>query len=175
MLLSWHDRYHEWQQSNSGLLWVSADPGCGKSVLAKSLIDRELRATSSRAISSQRANSQRVGFRATCYFFFKDDNEKQKSSTIALSSLLHQLFSQKQYLSRHAMRDYETEGSNLSHSFAKLWNTFILAISDPNAGEVVCVLDALDECAEAERYQNYQHAKRFLQAMSKQSAQIPCH
>ena len=148
-----HDRYHEWQQSNSGLLWVSADPGCGKSVLAKSLIDREMRATSSRTISSQRANSQRVSFRATCYFFFKDDNEKQKSSTIALSSLLHQLFSQKQYLIRHAMRDYETEGSNLSHSFAKLWNTFILAISDPNAGEVVCVLDALDECAEAERYQ----------------------
>jgi hypothetical protein len=143
-----HERYHEWRQSNSGLLWVSADPGCGKSVLAKSLIDREMKATSSQVISPQRTSS-----RTTCYFFFKDDNEKQKSSTIALSALLHQLFSQKQSLIRHATRDYETEGSKLPHSFHKLWSILVMATADPKAGEVVCILDALDECAEVERYQ----------------------
>jgi ankyrin repeat protein len=133
-----HERFLDWQQSSSGLLWVSADPGCGKSVLAKSLIDEEIKSTASRT---------------TCYFFFKDDNDKQKSLTSALSSLLHQLFLQKQSLIQYAMHDYKIEGSHLVHLFHKLWGILIKAASDSKAGEVVCVLDGLDECAEAERYQ----------------------
>ena len=79
--------------------------------------------------------------------------KSRRAQQLPLSSLLHQLFSQKQYLIQHAMRNYETEESNLSHSFTKLWNIFILAISDLKAGEIVCILDALDDCAETERYQ----------------------
>lgn len=133
-----HDCFREWQQNSCGLLWVSADPGCGKSVLAKSLIDQEIKSTRSRA---------------TCYFFFKDDNYKQKSSTTALTSLLHQLFSQNQSLIQHAIQDYKTEGNHLPYSFHKLWGILTKAASDPKARDIVCVLDALDECAEAERYQ----------------------
>lgn len=133
-----HDHFRHWQQSSSSnLLWVSADPGCGKSVLAKSLIDQEMRATESRA---------------TCYSFFKDDSEQQKDVTTALSAPLHQLFSQKQSLIQHAMQDYKVEGHKLSQSFHKLWTIFVEATSDPNAGEVICILDALDECAEPGRY-----------------------
>jgi ankyrin repeat protein len=117
---------------------VSADPGCGKSVLAKSLIDQELKLTESRT---------------TCYFFFKDDNNKQQSVTSALSALLHQLFSQKPSLIQHAIREYKTEGNELAHSFHKMWYILTQATSDPKAGEVVCILDALDECAETGRYQ----------------------
>jgi ankyrin repeat protein len=132
-----HDRFQEWQQSNLGLLWVSADPGCGKSVLARSLIDIEVKSGESRSI---------------CYFFFKDDNDKQRSSTSALSALLHQLFSQTRSLINHAIDDYRVEGHQLSESFHKLWTILTKAASDPKAGEIVCVLDALDECAERERY-----------------------
>jgi ankyrin repeat domain-containing protein 50 len=117
---------------------ASADPGCGKSVLAKSLIDQEMKATESRI---------------TCYFFFKDDNETQKSITIALSALLHQLFSQKRSLIQHAMADYEVEGNQLPQSFHKLWSILTKATSDSRAGEVVCILDALDECEESGRYE----------------------
>lgn len=55
-------------------LWVTADPGCGKSVLSKSLIDDELRSTSSSV---------------TAYFFFKDDNDDQRKAAMALCALLH--------------------------------------------------------------------------------------
>src|SRR6266699_739264 len=49
-----HQKFHNWRESRtSSLLWVSADPGCGKSVLAKSLLERELLSTT---------------FRTTCYF-----------------------------------------------------------------------------------------------------------
>jgi ankyrin repeat domain-containing protein 50 len=134
-----HDYYREWRQSSSSrLLWVSADPGCGKSVLAKSLIAQEMKAAESRV---------------TCYFFFKDDNEKQKSASTALSALLHQLFSQKDSLIQHAMQDHKAEGLQLSQSFHKLWSILMKAASDPKAGEVVCILDAIDECAESGRYQ----------------------
>lgn len=67
-------KYQTWQQSQrDDLLWISADPGCGKSVLSKSLIDDELRATGTHTI---------------CYFFFKD-NEEQNSLSPALCALLH--------------------------------------------------------------------------------------
>lgn len=132
-----HSRYQEWRQSSFGILWVSANPGCGKSVLAKSLIDQEIKST---------------GSRTTCYFFFKDDNDKQKSLTAALSALLHQLFLQKQLLIKHAMRDYKTEGNHLPQSSHKLWDILAKATSNPKAGEVICILDALDECAKEERY-----------------------
>ncbi|KAF6825877.1 Ankyrin repeat domain-containing protein 50-like protein 3 [Colletotrichum musicola] len=64
-----HERYRRWyNNSGNDLLWISADPGCGKSVLAKSLIDNELRNTDSHNI---------------CYFFFKD-NEEQNSFATAM-------------------------------------------------------------------------------------------
>ncbi|KAH0534088.1 hypothetical protein FGG08_007313, partial [Glutinoglossum americanum] len=133
-----HSNFQTWYRSNtSSLLWVSADPGCGKSVLSKSLVEKELKSTESRA---------------TCYFFFKDDDIKQKSVTHALSALLHQLFSQKKFLIQHAIPDYESEGERLPTLFHKQWTVLTKAATDPKAGEVICILDALDECEESGRY-----------------------
>lgn len=132
-----HRHFSVWQESQeSSLLWVSADPGCGESVLSKSLIDGELRSNHSRT---------------TCYFFFKDDNADQKSVTTALSALLHQLFSQKNALLKHAIQQYNKNGPQISRLFDTQWNVLITAAADPEAGEVVCILDALDECQDRER------------------------
>ncbi|KAJ5778645.1 hypothetical protein N7520_001891 [Penicillium odoratum] len=60
-----HERFKNWDQSHeSCLLWVSADPGCGKSVLAKYLVDEFL---------------PRPRKRTVCYFFFKDDIQTRKA------------------------------------------------------------------------------------------------
>jgi len=151
-----HERFYEWRQRKSGFLWVSADPGCGKSVLAKCLIDQEIKSTESRT---------------TCYFFFKDDDKEQKSLATAFSSLLHQLFAQKQSLIQHAMQDYTTDGDKLPNFFHKLWGILVKATSDPKAGEVVCILDALDECADAERYQIIDTLSTFYK-QSQSSSQL---
>jgi len=51
-----HSLFQNWNKNQrSSLLWVSADPGCGKSVLVKYLVDHILPST---------------GERTTCYFFF---------------------------------------------------------------------------------------------------------
>jgi ankyrin repeat domain-containing protein 50 len=92
-----------------------------------------------------------TAFRTTCYFFFKDDHIMQKSSTNALSALLHQLFSQKKFLIPHAIPAYQSHGPNLTQKFYELWGILIKAANDPKAGEVVCILDALDECEESGR------------------------
>ena len=54
------ERFLEWRDSGtSRLLWVSAGPGCGKSVLARALIDE-------RKVCTNTTPS------TICYFFFKD-------------------------------------------------------------------------------------------------------
>jgi ankyrin repeat domain-containing protein 50 len=79
-----HPRFEEWNENEMpSLLWVSADPRCGKSVLAKYLIDHVLP-----------SNSKRT----TCYFFFKDDFPDQRSATNALCAILRQLFLEKRHL-----------------------------------------------------------------------------
>jgi hypothetical protein len=51
-----HGHFQHWLQQDYGPLLVSADPGCGKSVLAKYLIDKRLPRSAT-----------------ICYFFFKSE------------------------------------------------------------------------------------------------------
>ncbi|OCK88373.1 uncharacterized protein K441DRAFT_589048, partial [Cenococcum geophilum 1.58] len=135
-----HQRFRNWQESEmSNLLWVSADPGCGKSVLAKYLVDTVLPSTASRT---------------TCYFFFKDDLEDQRSAVSALCCILRQLFIQNNaLLSNKILEKFEMDGEKLIGSFRGLWDILLSAAEDRNAGEIICILDALDECKDKGRAQ----------------------
>ncbi|KAH0536058.1 hypothetical protein FGG08_007039 [Glutinoglossum americanum] len=128
-----HPKFLSWCKEMTRLLWVSADPGCGKSVLSKALVDEGL------------LNFESEGS-STCYFFFKDDDVDQRSGADALCAILHQLFTQKPTLIKHAMRDFKHQGENLRISFSILWGILKQAATDSEAGQIVCVLDALDEC-----------------------------
>ena len=125
--------FSQWMNQDSGLLLVSADPGCGKSVLAKYLID---------SILPQRTSS------TICYFFFKD--QVQSSLRQALCAMIHQLFSFKPRLIRHAMPKYSTNGPNLVTVTKVLWDVLHDAANDPDTGPVIFVIDALDECNESD-------------------------
>jgi ankyrin repeat protein len=135
-----HKLFQDWQESkSSSMLWVSADPGCGKSVLAKYLIESVLPTTKSRTL---------------CYFFFKDDFEDQKSVLSALSCILHQLFLQNRILlTDEVLEQYDVEGEKFTSSFSNLWHMLIKVAEDQNAGEIICLLDAIDECEDPGRSQ----------------------
>jgi hypothetical protein len=121
------------------MLWVSADPGCGKSVLVKYLVDSILVTTESRTI---------------CYFFFKDDFEDQRNIISALCCILHQLFMQKRILlSEEILERFEVDEERLVGSFGDLWAILLSAAKAKNAGEIVCILDAIDECEDHGRSQ----------------------
>jgi GTPase SAR1 family protein len=131
-----HAQHLQWyKNAHDDLLWISADPGCGKSVLAKSLVDNELRPTEEHTI---------------CYFFFKD-NEEQDSLTTALCALLHQLFSQMPQLIHYAIPAWENTGEKLVKEVAELWRTLLAAARDDQNHDVTCVLDALDKCRLSDR------------------------
>ncbi|RYP75956.1 hypothetical protein DL771_002028 [Monosporascus sp. 5C6A] len=124
-----HKHFRTWLEQDSGPLLVSADPGCGKSVLAKYLIDQGLPRSAT-----------------VCYFFFKDQD--QNTVRQALCAILHQLFSHQPSLIRHAMPEYYKNGPDLINITASLWEILERAGQDSQAGPVILVLDALDEQTE---------------------------
>ncbi|KAJ8132161.1 hypothetical protein O1611_g1463 [Lasiodiplodia mahajangana] len=131
-----HDSYQSWLKTSSGPLLVSADPGCGKSVLAKYLIGSSF------------------GFKAPkdaaiCYFFFKEGD--QNTISLAFGALIHQLLCLRPQLMHHALLRYKQFGANLSSNVSALWDIIQGAVADPGAGAIIIVLDALDECLQDER------------------------
>ncbi|CAG8253715.1 unnamed protein product [Penicillium nalgiovense] len=138
-----HPLFQGWRDNTSScFLWVSADPGCGKSVLAKSLVDHKIRRSETRII---------------CYFFFKDDHTEQKSAVNAFF-----------YTNPYSTILGEIPGW-LTKSFSSLWDLLVKVASNPNAGEIVCVLDALDECEGSGRSQLIQALNRYYRRVNSKS------
>ncbi|EED20813.1 conserved hypothetical protein [Talaromyces stipitatus ATCC 10500] len=95
--------------------WISADPGCGKSVLAKSLIDSVFGASDPTV--------------SIVYFFFKDNDEQNNLAT-ALCAVLHQLFSWQPQLLRHALPFWERNKEKIQYEVDNMWRIFMVATSD---------------------------------------------
>jgi hypothetical protein len=116
-----HPRYQKWLNEEAcSWFWVAADPGCGKSVLSKFLID-DYKSTRSADI--------------IYYFLFKDDSEETKSGTHALCALLHQVFSQNNALLRHAIPEFRRNRDKISQLFDTLWNIFSRPLRQTSALE----------------------------------------
>ena len=149
--LSWRDSKH------SRLLWVSAGPGCGKSVLSRSLIDE-------RRVCTNALNS------TVCYFFFKDGQEQRMSGANALSAILHQLFGNTALIS-YALPSAKNYGKKLRDAFSDLWEILMRCAQDSEAGDIICIIDALDECEENSRYQLLEKLADFSKIQAQES---PC-
>ncbi|RDW58786.1 hypothetical protein BP6252_13262 [Coleophoma cylindrospora] len=132
-----HKTYKQWAQSeNSTLLWISANPGCGKSVLASFLVNHLT------SPETQDALPQVV-----CYFFFKDDNESQKNSVFGLAALLHQLYAKQPTLLSYIFKEYQKKGADFVTQFHTLWTALLNTIRDDEMRcQIVFILDGLDEC-----------------------------
>jgi ankyrin repeat protein len=155
-----HPRFISWRdEQSSSLLWVSADPGCGKSVLSKALVDEKL-------VNADPTNA------TICYYFFKDDSSNQRSATKAMSALLHQLFSKKIALIKHALNDFRGNNDKLSGLFSLMWTILENAAADSDAGEITCILDALDECEEVERIKLIESLREFYSGPKKSNTRL---
>ena len=150
-----HDHFLQWLKQDSGPLLVSADPGCGKSVLAKYLIDHRLPHLTASTI---------------CYFFFKD--QVQNTLRQALCALIHQLFSFKPSLVRHAIPHYARNGDKLVAVTEALWSILHDATTDSDVDSVIFVIDALDECNESDFEQLTRMLKTQLRSTKKDRSKI---
>lgn len=135
--LSWfldHPDFPHWiEDGQPGLRLIVGDPGCGKSVLARWLIDEHLLSNVSRHGAT------------VCYFFF-NLSKPDHSLRGALSAFLHQLLTQQTQLQKYTKLLQEIAFQNLTP--AELWRVLCTAVADPDAKPVVCTIDALDECNE---------------------------
>lgn len=153
-----HPEYLNWESKNtSSLLWVSADPGCGKSVLASFLVDK-----------FKSSESQEILPCTVCFFFFKDDSDEQDNAISAVSAILHQLFSAKYELIKHALQKYKTKGKKMFEELRSLWNIFMSAATDPTSKNVICVIDGLDECQNPSRDELIQLLSEFCANSARQ-------
>src|SRR5450432_1565739 len=122
-------------EAMSSLLWVSADPGCGKSVLASFLID-----------DLKSEEPQRNLLSTICYFFCKTDDERRNSGVLVVRSLLHQLLCARTDLLQYADEIYKKKGSAMLNDLEVLWDFLVELASKDRRRHVVCIIDALDEC-----------------------------
>ncbi|KAI0845108.1 hypothetical protein F5Y00DRAFT_273263 [Daldinia vernicosa] len=116
-----HAQYQRWKdEENSSLLWVSANAGCGKSTLARFIIDH------------LEATRHREGpLETICYFFFKEGTSDRDIATIALRAILHQIFLQNKVLMDHILDARNSKGSSILTEFNTLTRVFEKAVSDP--------------------------------------------
>lgn len=145
------ERFRQWRDRDaSSLLWVSAGPGCGKSVLSRALIDED-------------RLSINITTAKVCHFFFKDGYEGRMKSTDALCAILHQVISGDGTgaLLKIAIEPYRSHGNTIKSNFSMLWRTLIQCAESAGSGEIVCLLDALDECEKTSRQQLIDNLKEF--------------
>jgi len=114
--------------------------GCGKSVLSKHLVDRKGEALTVYTTPP-----------TLCYFFFKDGDVERMDAAKAICAFLHQLILQQPQLYQYAREDFDTKSQKFLTDFDTLWTVFLATCEDPALQEIVCVLDAVDECREKSR------------------------
>ncbi|KAF7950505.1 hypothetical protein EAE96_007788 [Botrytis aclada] len=133
-----HPTFIDWKEGiGPGVLWISADPSYGRSVLSRALVDENLVATEQNT--------------DVCYFFLKDISKKQCSLTKALAALLHQIFSSQKHLLMYTEPGWAKNNIEIANSAHEMWAIMENIAMDPNARNIICVLDALDEYESSER------------------------
>lgn len=147
---STHPQYISWKEnSSSDVLWLSADPGCGKTVISKYIVEEELATDSGPFV---------------CYFFFRYGVPEQTSLSYAFCSMLHQFFRRYRHLIKHVLQPFMERGISITDSVESLFNILMKVASEPGVGEVVCIFDGLDECDEAVRKELIQRVTTFYTA-----------
>ncbi|KAF2142499.1 uncharacterized protein K452DRAFT_286912 [Aplosporella prunicola CBS 121167] len=140
-----HPKFTQWKESSYDepcFLWVTASPGCGKSVFANFLIDH----------LGQTGSSDIV-----CYFFFKDGDEVRQHLHHALCAILHQLLDrvpETNSLVQSTLKELRRKGKQFVKDYSSLWtilSTALQPFGSETPPRILFIVDALDECSEESR------------------------
>ena len=129
------DTYLKWLSESGSLLWLYGIPGCGKTILCSTIIQRTMEYCQSRASS------------VVLYFYFDfNDLEKQRHEKM-IRSLVFQVFSRRAECSQ-AVESLYSSCMNGGHqpTFQTLLGVLRQMLEDFE--EIYLVIDALDECLE---------------------------
>ncbi|KAI1130681.1 hypothetical protein F5Y10DRAFT_262831 [Nemania abortiva] len=133
-----HKSYLSWTKVQRGILWIQGKPGSGKSVLAKSIIQRV----------HEMSDTQKT---LICDWFYSTrGGEALMAHKSLLQSLLYQLLSQSPDLFRY-FRDIYRQHPAMSKDWATVDLLLkILKTIATDGTKVIAVIDAMDESEDAE-------------------------
>jgi hypothetical protein len=145
-----HPEYISWKESQTHQnLWISGNPGMGKTKIAISTVD-DLNSLAS--LDRTRDDSPAFAY------FFCDEQDRDKSKAVnVLKTLVWQLLKVKRFLARHFFTDENrsknatqkggTQSNNAFefHSLAELWKCLKSALVDPSLGTVYFLVSSLDQ------------------------------
>ncbi|KAJ5594953.1 uncharacterized protein N7459_001161 [Penicillium hispanicum] len=121
-------QYREWSQSDSvGNLWIRGIPGCGKSVVAASMISR----------------LQRLADGPVLFFFFREIIQSNRSPRSLVQGFCHKLLDHSPSLQSELKQHRSNFPTVESVPFETLWGSLSAAMRLTH--KVHCVVDALDE------------------------------
>ncbi|KAL6709561.1 hypothetical protein ACN47E_001496 [Coniothyrium glycines] len=130
-----HPAYLTWLAAEqTRLLWVTGEPGCGKTMLSAYLADH--------------LRLDRVApARTQVFFFFCDEKVKlQRDANAILRGILYQILQQHRKLVKHVKHRVDLDGASLATSFSALWELFLKVVADSTSDTIGIIVDAIDEC-----------------------------
>lgn len=146
--------FQSWLSSpTSSLLWCHGKPGAGKSVLASNVLEH---------VTKQYLFDRNTAI-SFAYYNYQTTELGQLSTVIAalLKQLCRQAAEIPSWLVKHREDALSPATASTPESYTKLGRTF---------GNVFLIIDALDECLEAERHA----VLRFIRGMVSQDSGLPC-
>ena len=134
------DQYTAWLVEDSPqLLWLSGGPGIGKTMISSFLVEE---------LTNLFKRSPKM---ILAYFFCDDKYQDRRTATAILRGLLLQILRQRPILFKHIQSVFDMSRDNLFTNFHALWRVFVSIVQDPEAYEICCLIDALDECEHVSR------------------------
>lgn len=138
------EEYQDWfdiskLQHHHGFFWIKGKPGCGKSTLVKFAV--------------QNVKRTRKGAKVISFFFNARGDELERSTVGMYRSLLLQLLQSYQDLQTHVSWPKFTrlqDGELYDWKIIELQTLFIDAFRKLGQRQLICFIDALDECDESQ-------------------------
>ncbi|KAJ5086792.1 ankyrin repeat-containing domain protein [Penicillium alfredii] len=141
-------RVERWRDTNGpAILWLTGSAGYGKSILTQTLAEQ----------SNQiwwRNAAKTTPHTTVCYYYFRAGYPRREMAAPALCALLHQLFATTPApnLVGRAIESRTARSSGSDElGFEEMGQVFESCMRDSRTGELVVLLDALDECDHTER------------------------
>lgn len=136
--------FQAWHEKKIPILWVSGNPGAGKSFISSNII--------SFLKDSHPQGVQHPSYVSVAYFFFKDDNPKTRSFQQALRDLAYQIGQNDFVYAKFITTNYDSpeDVSTLESTWRNLFVEFFLQKKDID-NSVYIIIDGVDEAFESER------------------------
>ena len=128
-------------EPQESLVWISANPGAGKTILSSFLIDHFMSGAAESAVKN-------------VFYFFCKETDADKNTAVAVSrTLLYQLYNSVKDQEVHASLDddvglaLDRSGQQKAVNFTVLWELFANYVQRVTPSLII--LDALDECQDS--------------------------